>query len=157
MSHFKRVNEITCFLCSVFFGMQATGQQLLAHFRVLIGDKAPLSFGIAPINRCSAFVLYLLIALLPFIFGDRIEAIMAIAVGLIALSPHYTYRGVEKKKGTALLINIKRSVISCCGLLINTLIGALGAEFAGLRAVFSAVLGILQLFFRILSNKKFVL
>jgi len=79
--------------------------------------------------------------------------IIAVPVGFTLLSLNVVSYIFENKKGLACMPIIKKFAIAVCGFIGNTLLGSLGTEIAGLRAIFVPVLGFLQLILQELTQK----
>ena len=103
---------------------------------------------------------YLLVSVVVFdlgsqhIFSKSLDGeIIAMPVGFTLLSVNVVSYFFANKDRQACMLKVRKFAIAICGFIGNTLLGSLGAEIAGLRAIFLPALGFLRLFLKELTQK----
>ena len=157
MKSFIRTISETIYLVCLRSGNNCT---ILFAERVIITCCCLWSAGSFIFHYDNGAINYLLVSAVVFdlgsqhIFSKSLHGeITAMPVGFTLLSLNVVSCFFANKDRQACMLKVRKFAIAICGFIGNTLLGSLGAEIAGLRAIFLPALGFLQLFLKELTQK----
>ena len=134
--------------------------RMLFTERILITCCGLLSIGGMIFHYDNGPINYLLVSAVVFdigfqhIFSKSLQGeITAMPIGITLLSLNLAPYFFEKRDAKAIIRKSKKYAIVICGFLGNTLLGTLGTEIAGLRAIFLPAITFIQFSLKELTRK----